>query len=200
MRWFVSAAVALLLGWTWYMASPYLALWDLGAAIEQRSVARLSERVNGRALRVSLARQLASDEMLPAGRAGAISAADRQAAVTALAALADPIMEQLLTPGGILDLLWTTTREQAPAPEARPGRIRLASRSLAELVGASRWRGFRNIYFTLPPDQAPERRFRLQFRLSRLKWRLISVDLPERVRQRLAAQLLERVRAADPAR
>jgi hypothetical protein len=138
--------------------------------------------------------------MLPAGRAGAISAADRQAAVTALAALADPIMEQLLTPGGILDLLWTTTREQAPAPEARPGRIRLASRSLAELVGASRWRGFRNIYFTLPPDQAPERRFRLQFRLSRLKWRLISVDLPERVRQRLAAQLLERVRAADPAR
>jgi hypothetical protein len=36
--------------------------------------------------------------------------------------------------------------------------------------------------------------------LSRLKWRLISVDLPERVRQRLAAQLLERVRAADPAR
>jgi hypothetical protein len=71
---------------------------------------------------------------------------------------------------------------------------------LADLVAASRWRGFRNVYFELPPEEPSERRFRLQFRLSRLKWRLIGVDLPEGVRQRLAGELLRRVRAAEPER
>ncbi|HEV7873458.1 MAG TPA: DUF2939 domain-containing protein [Enterovirga sp.] len=195
MRWFVSAAVALLLVWAWYMASPYVALWDLGRAIEQRNVARLSDRVNVHAVRVSLARQVAAEEV--GGARGTLSPADRQAAAAALAALADPVMQRLLTPGGILDLLRASAD---PDTEGQPHRrrVKLSSRSLTDLIAVSRWRGFRNVYFALPPEESPERRFRLQFRLARMKWRLISVDLPEAVRQRLAGELLRRVRAEEP--
>jgi hypothetical protein len=195
MRWFVGAAVALLLVWAWYMASPYVALWDLGRAIEQRNVARLSDRVNVHAVRVSLARQVAAEEV--GGARGTLSPADRQAAAAALAALADPVMQRLLTPGGILDLLRASAD---PETEGQPHRrrVKLSSRSLTDLIAVSRWRGFRNVYFALPPEESPERRFRLQFRLARMKWRLISVDLPEAVRQRLAGELLRRVRAEEP--
>ena len=196
MRWFVGAAVALLLVWAWYMASPYVALWDFATAIEQRDVARLSDRVNVRALRGSLARQLAAEEV-GGGRGGAMSPSDRQAAAAALAALADPVMQRLLTPGGILDLLRASAE---PETEGQPNRtrVKLSSRSLTDLIAVSRWRGFRNVYFALPPEEGPERRFRLQFRLARMKWRLISIDLPEAVRQRLAGELLRRVRAEEP--
>jgi hypothetical protein len=197
MRWLVGAAVALLLVWAWYMASPYIALWNLATALEQRDTARLSDHVNVRALRVSLSRQLAAEEVATA-RAGPISAPDRQAAAAALAALADPVMEHLLTPGGILDLLRASAGSEAPDQPGR--RVKLSARSFTELIAASRWRGFRNVYFALPPEEPPERRFRLQFRLSRFKWRLTTIDLPEAVRQRLAGELMRRVRAADPER
>jgi hypothetical protein len=197
MRWLVGAAIALLLVWAWYMASPYLALWNLATALEQRDTARLSDHVNVRALRVSLSRQLAAEEVATA-RAGPISAPDRQAAAAALAALADPVMERLLTPGGILDLLRASAGSEASDQPGR--RVKLSARSFTELIAASRWRGFRNVYFALPPEEPPERRFRLQFRLSRFKWRLTTIDLPEAVRQRLAGELMRRVRAADPER
>jgi hypothetical protein len=197
MRWLVGAAVALLLVWAWYMASPYIALWNLATALEQRDTARLSDHVNVRALRVSLSRQLAAEEVAT-GRAGPISAPDRQAAAAALAAVADPVMERLLTPGGILDLLRASAGSEAPDQPGR--RVKLSARSFTELIAASRWRGFRNVYFALPPEEPPERRFRLQFRLSRFEWRLTAIDLPEAVRQRLAGELMRRVRAADPER
>jgi hypothetical protein len=197
MRWLVGAAVALLLVWAWYMASPYIALWNLATALEQRDTARLSDHVNVRALRVSLSRQLAAEEVATA-RAGPISAPDRQAAAAALAAVADPVMERLLTPGGILDLLRASAGSEASDQPGR--RVKLSARSFTELIAASRWRGFRNVYFALPPEEPPERRFRLQFRLSRFKWRLTTIDLPEAVRQRLAGELMRRVRAADPER
>lgn len=195
MRWFVGAAMALLLVWAWYMASPYVALWDLGRAIEQRNVARLSDRVNVHAVRVSLARQVAAEEV--GGHGGTLSPADRQAAAAALAALADPVMQRLLTPSGILDLL-RASADPEPHGEPHRRRVKLSSRSLTDLIAVSHWRGFRNVYFALPPEESPERRFRLQFRLARMKWRLISVDLPEAVRQRLTVELLRRVRAEQP--
>jgi hypothetical protein len=196
MRWFVGAAVALLLVWAWYMASPYVALWDLGRAIEQRNVARLSDRVNVHAVRVSLARQVAAEEV-GGVRGGTLSPADRQAAAAALAALADPVMQRLLTPCGLLDLLRASADPETHG-EPHRRRVKLSSRSLTDLIAVSRWRGFRNVYFALPPEETPERRFRLQFRLARMKWRLISVDLPEAARQRLTVELLRRVRAEEP--
>ena len=55
---------------------------------------------------------------------------------------------------------------------------------------ASRWRGFRNVYFTLPPGAAADRRVRLQFRLSRLAWRLVGVEPTPETRARLLSELV----------
>jgi hypothetical protein len=70
---------------------------------------------------------------------------------------------------------------------------------LEEALRASRWRGFRNVYFSLPIEASRESRFRLQLRVSGLTWRLVAIDLPPDSRRQVAEAALSRQRAPERA-
>ena len=197
MRWFVAAILAVLLAWGWFLASPYVAAIDLARAIEQRDSARLVARLNLQALRNAMARQIATSAAVPPSVA--IGPADRQLAAAALTAAASPILDSMLTPEGIGDLIRLPLVQSsviaAPMTSAELGRPTLGGGGVPALLGlfrASHWRGFRNVYFGLPPDEPLEQRVRLQFRLSRFKWRLVSLEVTPASRDRLAEAVLGR--------
>ena len=197
MRWFVGLVLALLVGWGVYIVSPYWALRQLATAIETGNVAELERRVNFRALRHSVTRQVAT-ELAAADRTGTLSARDAQLAIGAVTAAAEPLVEQMLTGRGLVALLRRAPDTGGDADERPPFHAAAPSRDrIAELLSASSWRGFRNVYFTLPPGAPREGRYRLQLRLGRLQWRLVSVELPVDMRRRFMRTLVERrVRAA----
>lgn len=197
MRWFAASVIAVAVAWAVYVASPYWALRGLAAAVEAGNVEEVAARVNFRALRHALSRHLVSD-LTAADRTGALGTPDAQLAAAAIAAAANPLVEQLLTPEGVVFLLRggasgrrdaADVSAEAPAEVQPPfaGGARTFER-LSALMSASSWRGFRNVYFTLPLDGPRASRFRLQLRLSRLHWRLVSVELPSDVRRRIALE------------
>jgi hypothetical protein len=210
MRWFLGVTAALFLTWAGYMASPYVALWMLAGGIERGDAAAVSARVNIHALRASLARQVAAEELKRAAPAGqTMSVNEHQLAASALALLADPLTQRLLNPEGMLLLLQAVFAGQEPTRLAEPGKgaVRtgtalgqspgqsagIGASRIADIVGASRWRGFRNFYVTLPTDRPADARFRLQLRFSRLAWRLVAVDLPSGGAEGLSRMLARRV-------
>jgi hypothetical protein len=192
MRWFLSAALGLFLLWAGYVASPYLALWTLATAIERGDIGAVTSRLNVHALRLSLARQLAEEEIKASRQP--ISATDRQLIANAMAIAADPLLQQIFTPDAMARLIQgpLTGADEGGAPSRK---AKFSADDVTQLVGASRWRGFRNVYFRIPPDRATDQSVRLQFRLSRLAWRLVSIDLPSGTRARLASELLKRARS-----
>ena len=198
MRWFLGVTTALFLTWAGYMASPYIALWTLAGAIERGDVAAVSARVNVHALRASLARQVAAEELKRVAPAGqTMSAGEQQLAASALTLLADPLMQQFLRPASMVQLLqalFTGRETQTPKEDGSAGADQTSIRlgRLTEILGASRWRGFRNFYVSLPATRPVDQRFRLQLRFSRLAWRLVAVDLPPGRAERMSRDLARR--------
>ncbi|MGA0597308.1 DUF2939 domain-containing protein [Enterovirga sp. CN4-39] len=183
MRWFVGSAIGLVLLWAAYVASPYWALVGLARAIDARDVQAISERVNFRAFRLSLTRQVAA-----AGMGSRSGSADANIAASTLALAAEPLLERIVTPEGVIRLLDEIGASGRPGPESSARGIRLdrgALQTVIDLVRASRWRGFRNVYFSLASKADPNQQSRLQLRFSRLRWRLVAVDLSPEARQRL---------------
>ena len=191
MRWFVGSAVTLLLVWMLYVASPYWALADLASAVETRNTSGIADRVNFRALRVELAKQIVAAGMASRPLATALGSPDANLAAGSLAVAADPLLERLVTPEGLVALLQDLGPDRAE-PVRLAGRLRPnleGLRTAADLVRTSRWRGFRNVYFTVASSPGlPSAR--LQFRLSRLKWRLVGFELTPEARQRLLDELV----------
>jgi hypothetical protein len=191
MRWFVGSAVALLLLWAAFLASPYLALLDLAGAVEARNTERVSARVNVRAFRLSLAKQVAAAGMGSRALSSALGSPDATLAASAAAAAADPLLERIVTPEGVLTLLQHLGTDRT-RPVQLAGRLRPNAEGLsmaADLVARSRWRGFRNVYFAVAAEPGgPEAR--LQLRLSRFRWRLVALELTPEARARLADEVV----------
>jgi hypothetical protein len=215
-RWPFRIVAAFLAVWLGYAVSPYLALFDLVGAVEERDTERLRERTNLSAIRFSLSKQLIASYLAEAAPEGSLSSAERQTATAAIAHAIDPIVAAIVTPEGLLSLLQgvePNLRLAPPEPVAADATPAIAApvakttasaagplvrgttglANLWSLILRSRQRGFRNLYFVVPPDAPLDNRFRLQFRISALRWRLVDVELPYRFRQRVAQEL---VRAA----
>lgn len=196
MRW-VAVALAFVALWVAYLASPYWALYQLATAISQGNVREVEARVNLRALKVALARQL-TDDLAALDKTGTIGSADIHFATATALVYADPFLDALMTPDGLVRLLRPDRVAPGPNEAGSPFVRGLSLDEVGDLLAASTWRGFRNIYFGLPTERPVAERFRLQLRISRLSWRLISVELPPTAQRRLAAELLRRVTKSAP--
>ena len=198
MRWLIGSALALALAWGVFAASPYWALWDLATAIQARDADRIARRVNVRAFRLSLAQQLVSEGMASKAVPGALGA-DAQIAAGVAALGADRLLDQLVTPEGVarlLEGLGSETETSAGGSDllrAEGGRFP----TLWSVLRSARWRGFRNVYFALPPEPGVEPQARLQLRFGRLTWRLVAVDLSAEARRRFVEGVLQRLRGAS---
>lgn len=191
MRWFIAGAAALVVLWAAYLASPFWAARDLAAALETGDLPRIEARVNFRALRLSVARQIASEALAQKAALGLVGGSEAQLATSALAVASEPMLGEIVTAQGLAVIV----RTLRPAVEAAPGRPDLGFRGLGQIpavLASSRWRGFRTVYITLPPRAPPDSQIRLQLRLSRLSWRLVALELTPAAKTRLLDELIRR--------
>ena len=98
MRWTGRFLVALLVVWAIYFFSPYVALLRLAQAIEAKDVAAIEERVNFRAVRTSLAKQLIPAYLKATGRESELQGTRGQAVVGIGTSIADPLIARYLSP------------------------------------------------------------------------------------------------------
>jgi hypothetical protein len=191
MRWILGIAVAALVAWAAFLASPFVALHRLAKAVEAQDLAQISARVNVRALRLSLSKQIASEYLRTLGRSRELDALDRDLAASAGATLVDPLVAQLVTPEALVALLQGRLPAGAAASPAGAG-ISLDVGSLGAAVRtfmASQSRGFRNIFIPLPDGRPKAEQVRLHLRLTGTTWRLLGVELPQPVVSALVKQL-----------
>lgn len=192
MRILLGALAVLVVLWIAFVASPYVALYELGRGVEAGDGATVAERINFRALRHSTIANLATE--VGAARAGSVTASDAQLAASAIAAAADPLIAPYLTGAGVVSLLRPAGSEPSDMARSAFATRETGLARLVDILGSSSWRGFRTVYFILPPGASRDHRFRLQLRFSRLRWRLVGLELPAATRKRLAAELVRRVR------
>ncbi len=196
MRPFVWGGIAAALLWLAFFVSPYWSFWRFAVAVEGGDTARIVEIANLRAVRVSLARAIVGEAMADRRVSRAVTGTERDA--NAIAVAAEPLLETLVTPEGLGPLVSDLRTRGAPADGftgRRTGWNAGSLSGLGRILAASRWRGFRNVYFTVPPQAPANVQFRLQFRLSRLAWRLVSIDLPAESRARFAEDVTRRLSA-----
>jgi hypothetical protein len=184
MRWTLRISFLLLLGWAIFMVSPFVALYDLSKAVQARDVARITERVNFNALRFSLARQILGEYL----KTQDLSERDRQMAAQAGAAALNPVLEELLTPQAVIDLLEDGQIQQIQAEGTGGPAVSFDPSSLSQawrIFILSESQGFRVVTIPLNPDVPRDRQFRITLRLSGTTWRVTGIDLPTRLQEEL---------------
>ena len=192
MRWILGIAIAALVAWAAFLASPFVALHRLAKAVEAQDLAQISARVNVRALRLSLSKQIASEYLRTLGRGRELDALNRDVAASAGATLVDPLVAQLVTPEALVALLQGRLPAGAAAASPAAAGISLDVGSLgaaARTFMASQSRGFRNIFIPLPDGKPKAEQVRLHLRLTGTTWRLLGVELPQPVVSALVKQL-----------
>ncbi|WP_262027538.1 DUF2939 domain-containing protein [Microvirga sp. Mcv34] len=187
MRWTLRISFLILLAWAIFMVSPFVALYDLAKAVEARDMDRITERVNFNALRASLARQILG-QFLKTQDLGGL---DPQTAAQAGTATLNPVLEELITPHALLDLLDDGQLQRYEAATGGSGIFTPLGLDAASIEKA--WRtfvlsesqGFRSITIPVPVDEPKNRQFKMTLRLSNTTWRLTGIDLPETLRKEL---------------
>lgn len=195
MTWTLRVSFLLFLAWLIFLVSPFVALYDLARGIQTRDTARIEQRLNVHALRVSFSRQLLG-EYLKTSSGEEIGGIDRNAAANAGAAVFDPYIEKLVTPQAIVDLLEKGAPQQGPGG-ASPDILAFDMTSLNaenlrrawDLFIASESQGFRSLVMPLPPDRPKDEQFKLTWRLSGTTWRLTGLDLPKSLREELIRRM-----------
>jgi Protein of unknown function (DUF2939) len=191
MRWTFRLAGFFLVVWAFFMASPFVALYRIGQAVEARDLDALEERVDFRALRLSLTKQVVNEYLRLIGRGEELGGLTRGAATNAGASIADPLVSHLVTPEALERLMRGSLPEQA-GPSDRADGVKLDLTSVDQALRtfvASDSRGFANILVPVPPDRAAPEQYRLHLRFKGLTWRLHGIELPTPVVQDLAKRL-----------
>lgn len=186
MRWTLRISFLLFLAWAIFMVSPFVALYDLGKAVEARDLDRITERVNFNALRTSLSRQILREYL----KNEDLDEVEQDFATQAGTAVLNPVIEELVSPQALVDLLedgWPHQAAVGPGATVPPlrldvGSIKQAWRTFINSEG----QGFRVVTIPLPADVSKDKQFRVTMRLRNTTWRLSGIELPSHLRDELA--------------
>jgi hypothetical protein len=189
MRWLFRGLLAFVLAWVIFLISPYFALYQIARAVQTHDLATIEERVDLRAVRLSLTRQLVDAYLDATGhprqRGGLVANVG--------ASVADPIVAEIVTSEALLDLLGQRGQERmgsASIPELTLDGDSI--RKAWQLFLSAESNGFRMVSFAVPIGVPREEQFRLQLRLNSLTWRLAGILLPESTKQRLVEEIIRR--------
>lgn len=187
MRWAISTTVLLVFLLAVYIASPLIALYRIGSAVEARDAAALAERIDFPSVRRSFTNQIVATYRELTGKQLPLNAMARRLTVS----VADPIVARLMTINALLDLLGKG--EVGKKVKVSIDRAPLTSSSLDDL-----WRLWlnsdylgRTFYIYLPPEGPRADQFRMKLRLSNWYWRVVSIELPDELTKKLARELME---------
>jgi hypothetical protein len=186
--------------WLVYILSPLFALASLAHSVRAGDVAAVEARIDVKALRTSLARQVGQAYMRATG-AQKDQGATQQFGAAAAAAIVDPLLAPYLTPAALMEMIKTGRVPGAPEGLAAGTRGVVDDLDLGRMLNlevarglffASEWRGFRAFLLALPLDQPMPERFRLEMQLSGLTWKVAGLELPAAVRDRIVQQIISR--------
>jgi Protein of unknown function (DUF2939) len=177
----------------WFLASPLIGLSKLANAVAARDAAAVDERVDFTRLGRSLAPQIVWTYLQKTGRANMIGRLGSSILAGSSASLADAILGDILNPEAVLRLL----------DSGQPGgKLQLAG-TLAALPNGklgSLWQEFENaeyrlghFYLSAPASADAADRYRLHMQVLQWQWKLVGIDLPEKVRDQLADELIRRI-------
>jgi Protein of unknown function (DUF2939) len=185
MRWAIWTTLFVLLGV--YIASPLIALQRIEFAVETKDAVALTERIEFPSLRRSLTKQLVATYLKLTGKKLPLNAFGRHIAVS----VADPVVARLMTVRALLALLGKgEAGENAKVPVDRAPFTPTAFKSVWRLWLNSDYLG-RDFYAYLPPEGARNDRFRVHLRFIRWRWRVVGVDLPEELQEKLVRELIK---------
>jgi len=190
-RTLIITAVALA-GLGYFLASPFVGLAHLRSAIAARNAAAVAERVDFQRLRRSLGEQIVATYLKITGKGDKLGALGSAVAAGYGASLADPLLNDLVNPETMIDLL--SGRGAAPlhVSAGLPALPANAFGSLFKLFANCEY-GIGNFYISVPPDAAEDDQFRLRLQVLQWNWTLTEVGLPERLRIELAKELERRI-------
>jgi hypothetical protein len=192
MRWtwrITALLVALLAGYT---AWPFVDLYRLGRAIERSDGAALSERIEMRALRPSMARQIFAAYLRLTGKDSSLPGFLNGAAFNIAAAMVDRALGNMIEFDQITALLRDALVRSGEGGHG-PGASSFVPSDLGglwTLYAGSEYR-LHNFYVSVPPAFPLDRRFRLHLQLTQWTWKLYEVELPQHLRVRLAEMLVK---------
>jgi hypothetical protein len=188
----VSAIVVL--GAVWFFVSPLVGLSRLANAVASRDTAALDQRVDFIRLGRSLAPQIVWAYLQKTGRANTLGRTTSSLIAGASASIADPVIGALLNPEALLNFL-DAGRVSSPSLTLKAGVAALPRGDLGSLWSAfqSAEYGAGNFYVSLPPSASPEDQYRIRMQLLQWNWKLVAIDLPQKLREQLADELIRRI-------
>jgi hypothetical protein len=168
---------------------PFTALYDIATKAEAGDTAGVSERIDFAALRRSLTGQIINAYI----RLSGIKVAPGGITAALAGSVADPLIEKLISPEALLDLLrngWPG----AALPERPPGLAAIGSASFNNwwALFASSEYGLSGFSVSLPVEKPAAQQFRVYLALTRQGWKLSGLDLPEDILAKLTEQLIGR--------
>jgi hypothetical protein len=183
----------LALAWIAYLAWPAYDLSQFVRAVERGDATTAAHYVNLVRVRNSLIEQVTEAYLQ---RTGARSGPLVQGAV---GALAEPIVNKLISPEALTELLrigWP--RAVLPEAPSNTSGITLAGLGTTwQLFAASEY-GIGRYEVSVPVGAPPERAFMLQFRLAQWRWQLAAVRVPESIRLLLADEIIKSTKSLQP--
>ena len=180
--------------WLSYAISPFVAVYRLVKVVAERDASELSARVDFPALRTSLAGQIATAYLRITGKPIDPESLADLFAVGLAASVVAPLVAEMVTPEGLLDLLQNGRPSTATLPGNIPAIGGLSSEALGDF-----WRAYLNselgisrFFLDMPVDKPRHERFRLAFCLREFSWQLCGIQLPESLLAGLAEELVRR--------
>jgi hypothetical protein len=189
MRKTLVSLVVIGLVWIGYTAWPLYELTVLVRAIDTRDLSTVVRHINFDRVRVSLTQQMVTAYFR---RSGMKPGTFAQQAVAAGASVLSPVVNKLVSPEALSDLLavgWPV----AVAGNPPPGTVGINRKTLGtawQIFGASHY-GLGRFEVSAPMQLPPENRFWLTFQLLRWRWQLTGVILPEAIQNLLADELIK---------
>jgi hypothetical protein len=191
MRWTlrISAILAVLL--VAYAIWPVAGFYRIASAIESRDAAGLSKRVDFRALRKSLTKQIVETYLEITGKEKKLGLLERGIAVGVGTSIAEPIVARLINEETLMGLL----------TEGNAGGGAKVSADLAPFAKSALGNGWKtwwhseyrgdDYYVYLPPEKTRDDQFRVKLSLTQWHWKLAGIDLPQPLRVQLAQELVK---------
>src|SRR5262245_6013062 len=195
MRKTVAAVVLLVVLWLGYVIWPLHDVVQLARAFETGNVETLRYHISFPAVRTSLTRQIIEVYLKQAGVK--VNPLLQGAAAGAASSIADPIVEKLISPEALAAFMhagWP----QTVAPDKPASAIGINPQTIGttwQMFMQSDY-GIGRYEISLPAAVPRAQRFALAFRLTRWRWRLVGITLPEPIQMLLADELIKAVKNA----
>jgi len=194
MRWTLRIAGILAILIIAYGIWPVVGFYKIASAVEARDASALSQRVDFRALRKSLVKQIVSTYLELTGKEKKFGLLGKTIAIGLGTSYADPIVARLINEQTLLELLSKGNTGHGDggtkiSPELAPF-SKSALKSGWSTWLHSEYRG-EDYFVYLPPDKPDDKQFRVKLSLSQWQWKLAGIDLPKPLRVQLAQELVQ---------